>query len=371
MESTSSGSGGGSACSVASTSATAGCSCECTCRAGAGSTKTAAVASSSAAPGGSQQRIERLEAQVTSIARQLDGRRHRLTNLRDECRQLRSAQDALRREHETRTSETRRMFVSLSSNVQRILAGWADAGQQTVQMVSSEQRSRIQAELESYRLEGAEVSALLDDVDATTSELRQDVLQHRCRSSSAEVELLALHLSRATQRLASLKNRFPELEARTRNLLRQEADTVACDERHLADEQQRLESWLRRVKKLTMMLYTFKQLAEAQAKESEVAGPRMTAALAECLSKAEDSAEVRRDLLHNIASVCPDHERRVAEINRAEAAIQRRQRMIREAATLKAKKTLTAAASRLKPVQKPTAINPVPQLVFDTDADNE
>lgn len=66
-----------------------------------------------------------------------------------------------------------------------------------------------------------------------------------------------LHFSKT---VAELKMRFPSLQNGLRNILSNEMEKVVREEKFLKDEPDRLESALRRCKKLTGTLVTLKRL---------------------------------------------------------------------------------------------------------------
>ncbi|VEL19991.1 unnamed protein product [Protopolystoma xenopodis] len=68
-------------------------------------------------------------------------------------------------------------------------------------------RAHIDSRLSGYQTEAGEAESWLADLEAAIEDLRVDALSRRCRVSVAEVETLALHLSRIGRRLAMFKCR--------------------------------------------------------------------------------------------------------------------------------------------------------------------
>lgn len=58
------------------------------------------------------------------------------------------------------------------------------------------------------------------------SELRSDVVSKRCHVNTAEVEALALNLSKATRNAADIKAKFPRLVKEMKTVSRGEVDSV-------------------------------------------------------------------------------------------------------------------------------------------------
>lgn len=75
----------------------------------------------------------------------------------------------------------------------------------------------------------------------------------------SDVEAMALVLSRASKTVADLKLRYPLLQDTLRNVMQQEMAVVMREEKFLKEEPDKLESALKRCKKLTGTLVTLKR----------------------------------------------------------------------------------------------------------------
>lgn len=64
------------------------------------------------------------------------------------------------------------------------------------------------------------------ELEACVSELRADVVSKRCHVNMAEVEALALRLSKATRSAADLKTKFPKLTRELQLTLHHEMNSV-------------------------------------------------------------------------------------------------------------------------------------------------
>jgi len=86
----------------------------------------------------------------------------------------------------------------------------------------------------------------------------------------SDVENMALVLSKASKSVADLKARFPSLQESVKGMLTNEMDQMMTEERFLKEEPERLESALKRCKKLTGTLVTLKRLASVQEQRMPV-----------------------------------------------------------------------------------------------------
>uniref|UniRef100_V9IA63 Coiled-coil domain-containing protein n=1 Tax=Apis cerana TaxID=7461 RepID=V9IA63_APICE len=80
----------------------------------------------------------------------------------------------------------------------------------------------------------------------------------------SDVENMALIMSKSSKTVADLKVRFPSLQEGMKGLLSSEMEMVVRAEKFLKEEPERLESALKRCKKLTSTLVTLKRLASVQ-----------------------------------------------------------------------------------------------------------
>ncbi|XP_031635781.1 uncharacterized protein LOC116348799 isoform X4 [Contarinia nasturtii] len=126
------------------------------------------------------------------------------------------------------------------------------------------EKMRLTREEDLYKQEVMRLENDLGDLESSVEILRGEVINRRTRVNMAAVEDMALILSRASKTVAELKMRFPMLQNALRNVLSTEMEKVVREEKFLKDEPDRLESALRRCKKLTGTLVTLKRLASVQ-----------------------------------------------------------------------------------------------------------
>ncbi|XP_054088475.1 coiled-coil domain-containing protein CG32809 isoform X2 [Zeugodacus cucurbitae] len=124
--------------------------------------------------------------------------------------------------------------------------------------------TRISREEELYKQEVVRLEKDLSDLEASVETLRGEVINRRTRVNMTAVEDMALVLSRASKTVAELKMKFPALSNGLRCMLSSEMERVVREEKFLKEEPDRLESALRRCKKLTGTLVTLKRLASVQ-----------------------------------------------------------------------------------------------------------
>lgn len=120
-------------------------------------------------------------------------------------------------------------------------------------------KQRLSRDEELYKQEVIRLEKDLSDLESSVEGLRGEVINRRTRVNMAAVEDMALVLSRASKTVAELKMKFPGLQNNLRNVLASEMDKMVREEKFLKDEPDRLESALRRCKKLTGTLVTLKR----------------------------------------------------------------------------------------------------------------
>ncbi|GAB1601104.1 sickle tail protein-like [Argonauta hians] len=104
-------------------------------------------------------------------------------------------------------------------------------------------------------------------LEDSVEEVRTDVISKQCRVNSTDVEKMALTLSQLSKAIAELKAQFPQLQERMKKIMYEEMDIIMQEEKFLKDQPERLESALRRCKKLTGTLFTLKRLVSVQHKQ--------------------------------------------------------------------------------------------------------
>uniref|UniRef100_T1IL96 Actin interacting protein 3-like C-terminal domain-containing protein n=1 Tax=Strigamia maritima TaxID=126957 RepID=T1IL96_STRMM len=143
------------------------------------------------------------------------------------------------------------------------------------------ERLRITREEELYSQDVKRLEKDLGELESAVEELRNNVINRRCRVNQSDVESMALVLSRSSKTVADLKGksksglqiqpalripcfspptaRFPSLQESLKTVMTAEMEVVVQEEKFLKDEPERLENALRRCKKLTGTLVTLKR----------------------------------------------------------------------------------------------------------------
>ncbi|KAI8125555.1 Coiled-coil domain-containing protein [Lucilia cuprina] len=124
--------------------------------------------------------------------------------------------------------------------------------------------TRISREEELYKQEVIRLEKDLSDLESSVESLRGEDQSSFLYYNMTAVEDMALVLSRASKTVAELKMKFPALSNGLRCILSSEMEKVVREEKFLKEEPDRLESALRRCKKLTGTLVTLKRLASVQ-----------------------------------------------------------------------------------------------------------
>ncbi|XP_076633033.1 uncharacterized protein LOC143347603 isoform X4 [Colletes latitarsis] len=126
------------------------------------------------------------------------------------------------------------------------------------------EKIRLSREEDLYKQEMLRLEKDLTELESTVEELRGNVINRKTRVNMSDVESMALILSKSSKTVADLKVRFPSLQEGMKGLLSSEMEKVVREEKFLKEEPERLESALRRCKKLTGTLVTLKRLASVQ-----------------------------------------------------------------------------------------------------------
>ncbi|XP_017775420.1 PREDICTED: coiled-coil domain-containing protein AGAP005037 isoform X3 [Nicrophorus vespilloides] len=137
-------------------------------------------------------------------------------------------------------------------------------GEQVWQAGMDQERVRLSREEDLYKQEMIRLETDLSDLESTVEELRGNVINRKTRVNMSDVENMALVLSKSSKTVADLKLRFPVLQDSMKTILSTEMEKVVREEKFLKEEPERLESALRRCKKLTGTLVTLKRLASVQ-----------------------------------------------------------------------------------------------------------
>lgn len=185
---------------------------------------------------------------------QLRGLQKKAKDLRAEVRNLRRMSQA--QAHTVRET-IRDTFIKIRA---MLMAG----GEQLWQAGNDQERIRLSRDEDLYKQEMLRLEKDLSDLESTVEELRGNVINRKTRVNMSDVENMALTLSKSSKTVADLKLRFPSLQDNMREFLSTQMDKVMREEKFLKDEPERLETALRRCKKLTGTLVTLKRLASVQ-----------------------------------------------------------------------------------------------------------
>ncbi|KAJ8917464.1 hypothetical protein NQ315_005511 [Exocentrus adspersus] len=194
----------------------------------------------SLSPGQYDSRIYRDLQLTPEMYNQLRGLQKKAKDLRAEVRNLRRMSQA--QAHSVKET-IRDTFIKIRA---MLLAG----GEQVWQAGMDQERVRLTREEDLYKQEMLRLETDLSDLEATVEELRGNVINRKTRVNMSDVENMALV--------------FPGLQDGMKTFLSTEMEKVMREEKFLKEEPERLESALRRCKKLTGTLVTLKRLASVQ-----------------------------------------------------------------------------------------------------------
>ncbi|RLU16569.1 hypothetical protein DMN91_010637 [Ooceraea biroi] len=180
---------------------------------------------------------------------QLRGLQKKAKDLRQEVRNLRRMSQA--QAHQVRET-IRDTFIEIRAT---LLSG-GDAAW----MAGDAEKIRLSREEDLYKQEMIRLEKDLTELESTVEELRGNVINRKTRVNMSDVENMALILSKSSKTVADLKVRFPNLQEGMKGLLSSEMEKVVREEKFLKEEPDRLESALKRCKKLTGTLVTLKRL---------------------------------------------------------------------------------------------------------------
>ncbi|XP_075990630.1 coiled-coil domain-containing protein AGAP005037 isoform X5 [Anticarsia gemmatalis] len=124
--------------------------------------------------------------------------------------------------------------------------------------------SQLTREEEIYRQDMLLLENDLYELEATVERLRGQAANRETRVNMADIERIAMVLSKSSKTVADWKLKFPILQETMKTKLASEMEKVVRKEKMLEEEPERLELALRRCKKLTGTLVTLKRLACVQ-----------------------------------------------------------------------------------------------------------
>ncbi|XP_044750555.1 coiled-coil domain-containing protein AGAP005037 isoform X12 [Coccinella septempunctata] len=186
---------------------------------------------------------------------------NQLRTLQKKAKDLRAEVRNLRRMSQAQAHTVRETIRDTFIKIRAMLMA---GGDQIWQAGTDQERIRLSREEDLYKQEMLRLEKDLTDLESTVEELRGNVINRKTRVNMSDVENMALVLSKSSKTVADLKLRFPNLQDTMKSFLNSEMDKMVREEKFLKEEPERLESALRRCKKLTGTLVTLKRLASVQ-----------------------------------------------------------------------------------------------------------
>ncbi|CAI9728289.1 Hypothetical predicted protein [Octopus vulgaris] len=126
------------------------------------------------------------------------------------------------------------------------------------------ERHDVDANYTEFVREEKRIDQELCKLEDSVEEVRTDVISKHCRVNSTDVEKMALTLSQLSKAIAEQKAHFPQLQDKMKKIMSEEMDIIIQEEKFLKDQPERLESALRRCKKLTGTLFTLKRIPDIE-----------------------------------------------------------------------------------------------------------
>ncbi|XP_064647505.1 uncharacterized protein LOC135500188 isoform X2 [Lineus longissimus] len=259
-----------------------------------------------------------------------------LRALHSRAKELSSEVKNLRRMQLHSAETIRETIHDASKKFQSLLLTVPGANEQPVRA----ERIQVNEDIDTYRQDAGRVDKLLCDLEESVEELRNEVVNRRCRVTQTDVEGMALALSQISRNLADFKGKFPEMMDKMKKVMAGEMEIVVREEKFLKEEPERIDSSLRRCKKITGTLYTLKRLASVQENKPPIA-PNMA-------TNSSPKENDKRAVMESIQALVPDHERRVEKVEAAEASRERKKNMTSQQESLKFQKSLEMASKNLK-----------------------
>lgn len=185
---------------------------------------------------------------------------NQLRGLQKKAKDLRQEVRNLRRMSQAQAHSVRETIKDTFITIRAMLLSGGDAAW----TAGDTEKIRLSREEDLYKQEMIRLEKDLTELESTVEELRGNVINRKTRVNMSDVENMALILSKSSKTVADLKVRFPNLQEGMKGLLSSEMEKVVREEKFLKEEPERLESALRRCKKLTGTLVTLKRLASVQ-----------------------------------------------------------------------------------------------------------
>ncbi|XP_076823798.1 uncharacterized protein LOC143469837 isoform X3 [Clavelina lepadiformis] len=244
-----------------------------------------------------------------------------LLKLRSTANDLKEQLNELKRQQRKNMEQMNEMVNEKARDMTQFISNTAGAKLRPLRM----RRIRLDQERHSYGLNASRTERQLSDVEAAVEELRNEVVERRCRVNAKEVEALVLQLSQAGRTVAQLKGSFPTLCEEIRAVGSGENEVIFAEEKFIEAEPPRLDDQLKRCKQLTATLFTLKKLATVQEARSKT--PTSFASLRPTTPSQlmprnawEDPKLQKKRVLDDVKRTRVDHARRMESIQALEVA---------------------------------------------------
>ncbi|XP_061707045.1 coiled-coil domain-containing protein CG32809 isoform X5 [Cydia pomonella] len=175
------------------------------------------------------------------------------------------------------TRNLRRSTLSHAIQMRQLMADTiVKIGALAASFYERDPESQLTREEEIYRQDMLLLENDLYELEATVERLRGQAANRETRVNMADIERIAMVLSKSSKTVADWKLKFPILQDTMKVKLASEMEKVVRKEKMLEEEPERLELALRRCKKLTGTLVTLKRLACVQEQRLPAADGRVS-----------------------------------------------------------------------------------------------
>ncbi|XP_046977038.1 coiled-coil domain-containing protein AGAP005037 isoform X4 [Vanessa cardui] len=257
---------------------------------------------------------------------------NQLRVLQKQSRDLRIETRNLRRSTLSHSIQMRQMMAETIVKIGAIAASFCDDDNDT-----------LTREEEIYRQDMLLLENDLYELEATVERLRGQAANRETRVNMADIERIAMVLSKSSKTVADWKLKFPILQETMKAKLAAEMEKVVRKEKMLEDEPERLELALRRCKKLTGTLVTLKRLACVQEQRLPITDGRVSPSSSQSSATAGPSSEDYNS--ENACALPPTNNKGAAVAGRAAAG--------RGAADVRPENALDALLDELQTFSKP------------------
>ncbi|XP_070211944.1 coiled-coil domain-containing protein CG32809-like isoform X2 [Littorina saxatilis] len=270
--------------------------------------------------------------------------KEKINDLQCRMQELRVELQGLRRMEQLNQEAMREAFSDTLCKLRTVMGAVPGADNQVIR----HQRLEISSLAEAYLQDKTRVEKELSDLERSVDELKEDVLNRKCRINVSDVEGLALMLSNITKTLADQKVRFPQVRDNLKRVMAGEVEIVVKEEKFLKDEPLQIDSALKRCKNLTSTLYTLKRLAAVQ----DTRPPQIPTV---AMESKEVGDHEKMAILESIRAMVPDHDNRLEKLEAADASRERKKKIVTQQESLRFTKTLQTATKSLKPADTQTS----------------